>query len=165
MSRAGSELSGTVFWASISWAAAPAGRSPHHAPPLAPPAPALYSMLDRDQHLSSFDSLVEKYQARFGCCREETEKFNVWLAYLNLENQFGEDAEEAALKLFQRASQYTDPKKLHLAALSMFERSNRTTAAEQLVKAMTRKFGGSAKVPMLPPFKGARPFSCYQIRI
>lgn len=95
----------------------------------------------------------ERHQERWsdaaaGCCpcREEAEKFNVWLAYLNLENQYGEEPEEAALKLFQRALQYTEPKKLHLAALAMFERSSRTVAAEQLVKAMVRKFGGSAKV-------------------
>ena len=50
------------------------------------------------------------------------------------------------MKLFQRAVQYTDPKKLHLAALSMFERSGRGAAADQLVKAVLRKFGGSAKV-------------------
>lgn len=78
-----------------------------------------------------------------------------------MENQFGEDAEEAALKLFQRASQYTDPKKLHLAALSMFERSDRTTAAEQVVKAMTRKFGGSAKVPPMSPLKQASDISSH----
>ena len=38
-------------------------------------------------------------------CRREEDKFNVWLAYLNLENTYGEPPEEAALALFQRAAQ------------------------------------------------------------
>ena len=37
--------------------------------------------------------------------RREDDKFNVWLAYLNLENTYGESPEEAALALFQRAAQ------------------------------------------------------------
>ena len=37
--------------------------------------------------------------------RKEEAKFNVWLAYLNLENTYGEPPEEAALALFQRAVQ------------------------------------------------------------
>ena len=42
---------------------------------------------------------------RICCHRREEDKFNVWLAYLNLENTYGEPPEEAALALFQRAAQ------------------------------------------------------------
>lgn len=98
-------------------------------------------------HFAHAHFLLKPYIQRwFVVSREEDEKFNIWLAYLNLENQFADSPEDAALRLFQRASQYTDPKKLHLAALTMFERSARSAACEQLVRAMCRKFGGSAKV-------------------
>ena len=40
-----------------------------------------------------------------GFYRKEEDKFNVWLAYLNLENTYGEPPEEAGLALFQRAVQ------------------------------------------------------------
>ncbi len=42
--------------------------------------------------------------------------------------------------------QYTDAKHMHLAALGVFERTDREEAVEQLVKAACRKFSGSAKV-------------------
>ncbi len=42
--------------------------------------------------------------------------------------------------------QYTDAKRMHLAALGVFERTGRDEAVEQLVKAACRKFSGSAKV-------------------
>ncbi len=58
------------------------------------------------------------------CCargwwrREEGEKFNVWVAWLNLEAAKGAPSPgEAVSALFQRALQYTEPKKLYLALL------------------------------------------------
>eukprot|EP00195_Chlamydomonas_chlamydogama_P014936 CAMPEP_0202909786 /NCGR_PEP_ID=MMETSP1392-20130828/50287_1 /ASSEMBLY_ACC=CAM_ASM_000868 /TAXON_ID=225041 /ORGANISM="Chlamydomonas chlamydogama, Strain SAG 11-48b" /LENGTH=243 /DNA_ID=CAMNT_0049599651 /DNA_START=1 /DNA_END=728 /DNA_ORIENTATION=- len=79
--------------------------------------------------------------------REEQEKFNVWVAWLNLENAYGSpNPEEAAMKLLQRALQYNEPKKMYLAALGIFERSGRTQASDQLLKTLTKKYGGSAKV-------------------
>ena len=70
----------------------------------------------------------------------------MWAALLNLENAFGSPPEEAAMAAFRRAAAHTDPKKLHLAAAAMFEKSGRTEAARTLLKAACRKFGGSAKV-------------------
>ncbi|WRX22777.1 S1 domain - like 5 [Theobroma cacao] len=46
--------------------------------------------------------------------REENEKLNIWVAYFNLENQYGNPPEEAVQKIFQRALQYCDPKKVWL---------------------------------------------------
>ncbi|THG15195.1 hypothetical protein TEA_009968 [Camellia sinensis var. sinensis] len=54
--------------------------------------------------------------------REESEKLNVWVAYFNLENEYGYPPEDAASKIFGRALQYCDPKKVHLALLGMHER-------------------------------------------
>ena len=79
--------------------------------------------------------------------REEGEKFNVWVAWLNLENVYGQPTpEEAVMKLFQRALQYNDQKKMYMAALGIAERSSRTEMAGQMLKAMTKKFSTSTKV-------------------
>lgn len=43
----------------------------------------------------------------------------MWVAYLNMEVQY-EGAEEA-MKLFQRALPYNDPKKLHFSMLDILE--------------------------------------------
>ncbi|KXZ56455.1 hypothetical protein GPECTOR_1g407 [Gonium pectorale] len=80
--------------------------------------------------------------------REEGEKFNVWVAWLNLETAYGTQPspDEAAMALLRRALQATDPKKMYLAALGIFERADRAELAEQVMRALTKKFGGSAKV-------------------
>ena len=49
-------------------------------------------------------------------------------------------------RLFQKALQYVDQKKLYLAVLGLAERSERKQMIEGMLKAMTRKFGSSAKV-------------------
>lgn len=79
-------------------------------------------------------------------CREQHEKFNVWLAYLNLENTFAENPEEAASALLQRALQYNDAKKMYLAAITTFHLTNREELLATCLKAMCRKFGSSCKV-------------------
>ena len=48
---------------------------------------------------------------------------------------------------------------MHLAALGVFERSGRDEAVQQLVKAVCRKFGGSAKVRTLSTDGRHRPYS------
>ena len=56
--------------------------------------------------------------------REEQEKMNVWVAYLNLENTYG--THESLLKVFERSAQYNDPKKMHLHLVKIYERTNKT---------------------------------------
>ena len=91
--------------------------------------------------------------------REEGEKFNVWVAYLNLEAQYG--GVEAAMTLFGKALPYCDPTRLHVAMLDILEgkegeggEEDAAAAAaaaaaadvsaaamvEQLLKTMTKKF-------------------------
>ena len=53
--------------------------------------------------------------------REEREKLNMWVAYLNLENTYGQPPDEAVMKLFLRALQHVDQKKLYLALLAVLE--------------------------------------------
>jgi rRNA biogenesis protein RRP5 len=59
--------------------------------------------------------------------REEREKLNVWVAWLNLENLHGSPPDEAVMRLFQRALPQTDPKKLYLSLLTILERSGRVS--------------------------------------
>ncbi|KAJ7541483.1 hypothetical protein O6H91_10G061600 [Diphasiastrum complanatum] len=78
--------------------------------------------------------------------REEAEKMNVWVALMNLENTYGNPPKEAVLNVFQRALQLCDPKKLHLALLGLYERTNQDDMSDELLKKMTRKFKASAKI-------------------
>lgn len=77
-------------------------------------------------------------------CREEGEKFNVWVAYLNMENLYG--SEDASLALLSRALAHTDARRMYLAAVDIFERTHKEGLVEQCLKAMTRKFSDSAEV-------------------
>lgn len=78
--------------------------------------------------------------------REESEKLNIWVAYFNLENEYGNPPEEAVKKLFHRALQYCDPKKLYLALLGMYERTEQHKLADELLGKMVKKFKSSCKV-------------------
>ncbi|KAK1410921.1 hypothetical protein QVD17_37463 [Tagetes erecta] len=78
--------------------------------------------------------------------REESEKLNVWTAYFRLENEFGNPPEDAVVKVFQRALQVCDPKKVHFALLDMYERTDQHKLADELLEKMIRKFKHSCKV-------------------
>ncbi|XP_031485662.1 rRNA biogenesis protein RRP5 [Nymphaea colorata] len=78
--------------------------------------------------------------------RVEGEKLNVWIAYLNLENEYGIPRKEAVEKIFERACQSCDSKKLHLALLGTYERTGQQELANELLNGMTKKFRTSCKV-------------------
>lgn len=50
------------------------------------------------------------------------------------------------MKVFQRALQYNDPKKVHIALLGMYERTEQHSLADELLNKMTKKFKHSCKV-------------------
>lgn len=50
------------------------------------------------------------------------------------------------MKIFQRALQYCDPKKVHLALLGMYERTSQHKLADELLDKMVKKFKHSCKV-------------------
>ena len=55
---------------------------------------------------------------------QDTEKFNVWVGLLNLENTFGnEDTLEEA---FKQACQYNDPQEIHERMISIYIQSGKT---------------------------------------
>ncbi|KAG6700889.1 hypothetical protein I3842_08G135300 [Carya illinoinensis] len=78
--------------------------------------------------------------------REENEKLNIWVAYFNLENEYGNPPQVAVTNVFQRALQYNDPKKVYMALLGMYERTEQHKLADELLDKMTKKFKHSCKV-------------------
>ncbi|XP_010557958.1 PREDICTED: rRNA biogenesis protein RRP5 isoform X2 [Tarenaya hassleriana] len=79
--------------------------------------------------------------------REEEEKLNVWVAYFNLENEHGNPPQDAVKKVFERALQYCDQKKVYLALLGMYDRTEQNELADELLdKKMIKKFKHSCKV-------------------
>ncbi|CCK72299.1 Rrp5p KNAG_0J02180 [Huiozyma naganishii CBS 8797] len=71
--------------------------------------------------------------------REETEKLNIWIAMLNLENTFG--TPDTLDDIFKRACQYMDSYTMHNKLLSIYQMSDKTEAAATLFKATAKKFG------------------------
>ncbi|KAI9013729.1 hypothetical protein CLU79DRAFT_387856 [Phycomyces nitens] len=76
--------------------------------------------------------------------REEQEKLNIWVALLNLENNFGTD--ESLNDVFKRAIVYCEPKKIYLQLAKIFERSDKHEKAEALWTEATKKFSQSSKI-------------------
>ena len=77
--------------------------------------------------------------------REEKERLDVWLAYLNLERT-QDGTTESVMSLFRRAILCNDPKKLHLAFLKILETSRQTEIGDLVLKSMHRRCPSSAKV-------------------
>ncbi|KAF8745274.1 S1 RNA binding domain, partial [Rhizoctonia solani] len=76
--------------------------------------------------------------------REEQEKLNVWIALLNLENQFG--TEESLEALFKDAARHNDSKTVHLRMAAIFDESEKTQRAEEQYARTAKKFSQSSKV-------------------
>ena len=55
--------------------------------------------------------------------REETEKLNVWIALLNLENAYGSD--ETVDQVFKRACQFNDAQEIHERLTSIYIQSGK----------------------------------------
>ncbi|RUS80904.1 hypothetical protein EGW08_011340 [Elysia chlorotica] len=70
--------------------------------------------------------------------REEQEKKNVWLAYLNMETTYGDISD--VKKLLERAVTYNDPLEIYLKMCEIYVSANKTEDAEQLYIVMTRKY-------------------------
>ncbi|KAL9251634.1 rRNA biogenesis protein RRP5-like protein [Drosera capensis] len=73
----------------------------------------------------------------------EAEKLHIWVAYLNLENEFGNPREEAVKGIFRRALQFCDPMKIHMELLGLYERTCQNELAGQLLEIMVKKFRNS----------------------
>lgn len=76
--------------------------------------------------------------------REEQEKMNIWIAILNLENSFGGD--ESLDEAFKRSIQYMDSLTMHQKLVGIYQLSEKFDKADELYKAMTKKFGKNISV-------------------
>jgi len=72
--------------------------------------------------------------------REEQEKLNIWVALLNLENLYG--TPESLHSVFQRALQYNEPLKVFKHLVTIYSKTDKLQAAEQLYNTMVRRFSG-----------------------
>ncbi|XP_077992848.1 protein RRP5 homolog [Glandiceps talaboti] len=70
--------------------------------------------------------------------RNEQEKLNVWIAYLNLENMYGLD--ETLAKVFERALQMCDALKVFKALVNIYNKTEKTQQAEKLYNTMVKRF-------------------------
>lgn len=75
--------------------------------------------------------------------REDTEKFNVYAALMNLESKFGNEASQRAA--FERARQYCRPKPVYLHQAKIYEQNNDTKVTEEWFKKTCKKFNKSRK--------------------
>ncbi|KAK0646068.1 hypothetical protein B0T16DRAFT_412562 [Cercophora newfieldiana] len=77
--------------------------------------------------------------------KEETEKLNVWIAYLNLEVAYGTD--ESVEDVFKRACTYNDEQEVHERLASIYIQSEKYIRADELFEKILKKFGSrSAQV-------------------
>lgn len=75
--------------------------------------------------------------------REEGELFNVWIGYLNLETHYGtKDTQE---KVFKRAIQHNEPKKMYREMIKIHIKSNQLKKAEELHNVVIKKFKTSKR--------------------
>ncbi|XP_069045275.1 protein RRP5 homolog isoform X2 [Lepisosteus oculatus] len=70
--------------------------------------------------------------------REEQEKLNVWVAFLNLENMYG--TEESLQKVFKRAVQYCEPMAVFQQLADIYTKSNKHKEADSLYNTMLKRF-------------------------
>ena len=67
---------------------------------------------------------------------DEREKFNLWIAYLNMEAAFGGNPEA----VFERAAQFCDTKKIHHALPQVYVRAGQFDKAQVAFERMVAKF-------------------------
>ncbi|CAL1540866.1 unnamed protein product [Lymnaea stagnalis] len=70
--------------------------------------------------------------------REEQEKLNVWLAYLNMETMYGDSGD--VKKLLERAVSYNNPLDIYLKMTDIYVSNGKTEEAEQLYNLIIRKY-------------------------
>ncbi|KAI1501313.1 hypothetical protein F5X99DRAFT_209366 [Biscogniauxia marginata] len=73
---------------------------------------------------------------------EETEKLNVWVAYLNLEVRFG--SEDTVEEIFKRACQVNDQQEVYQRLASIYVQEEKTAKADELFRALVKKFGANS---------------------
>eukprot|EP00929_Paragymnodinium_shiwhaense_P112206 TRINITY_DN80467_c0_g1_i1.p1 TRINITY_DN80467_c0_g1~~TRINITY_DN80467_c0_g1_i1.p1 ORF type:complete len:1634 (-),score=459.42 TRINITY_DN80467_c0_g1_i1:187-5040(-) len=75
---------------------------------------------------------------------EAKERFNVWVAYMNLECTFG--TEQTADAIFKRAASHNDAKEVHLQLARIHERNKKPEQALKVYDSACKKFAQSKQV-------------------
>ncbi|RLN50077.1 hypothetical protein BBJ29_000905 [Phytophthora kernoviae] len=70
--------------------------------------------------------------------RDEKEKLNVWVAYLNLEHDFGDDA--SFMRVFKSALQVNHPKRVYLHLVDLYAQAEEHEDVKQTLATMQKKF-------------------------
>ena len=81
--------------------------------------------------------IAEKALTKIGD-REEDEKFNVWVVYLNLERQYG--TRESFSVLLRRAESMSKPKPIAAEAIKMLLKADRRQEAEEIYQRILRRY-------------------------
>jgi rRNA biogenesis protein RRP5 len=76
--------------------------------------------------------------------REQNEKKNVWVAYMNMENTYG--TKESLAAVFRRAVSHSDPENMHLELIKIYTRADNMKAADELYMQLARKWKSSMSV-------------------
>ncbi|RDA90439.1 hypothetical protein CP533_5229 [Ophiocordyceps camponoti-saundersi (nom. inval.)] len=74
--------------------------------------------------------------------REESEKLNVWVAYLNLEVTYG--SKKSVDEVFGRACEYCDGLEVHERLASIYIQSEKLKEADELLETMIKKYGSQS---------------------
>ena len=81
--------------------------------------------------------VAERAVKSIGMTAEE-DKLNLWIAYMNLENQFGTD--ESLQGIIRRALEVNDNRKVYLQVVNIYKNSNKTEHIEAIYKKLCKKF-------------------------
>ena len=76
--------------------------------------------------------------------RDEQERLNLWVAYLNLENSYG--TPESLAKVFERASQMNDSKTAHLHLARIYDRTGKEEECTKFYQKMCKSFKDDKKI-------------------
>ena len=74
----------------------------------------------------------------------EEDKFNLWVAYMNLENNFG--TQESLEKCVKRALEVNDRKNVYLQLINIYQSSQKYNYIEDIYKQLVKKFNTSFKI-------------------
>ena len=81
--------------------------------------------------------VAERAVKSIGMTAEE-DKLNLWIAYMNLENQFG--SEDNMQSVTRRALEVNDQRKVYLQLINLYRSSNKLEHVEAIFKKLCKKY-------------------------
>ncbi len=74
----------------------------------------------------------------------EEDKFNIWVAYMNLENNFGN--KETMQSVVKRALEVNDRQQIYLQLINMYQNSQKYHYIEDIYKQLSKKYNTSLQI-------------------